>query len=65
VEKDPLQIYFRFENDQLTHTPDSTIILNKMEQWIEKFLEKKRSTSQIMFLGTQFELTRIRHHKIK
>jgi hypothetical protein len=40
-----MQIFFRFENDQLTHTPDSTIILNKMEEWIEQYLDKKRRTS--------------------
>lgn len=32
-----------------------------MQKWLEKFLDKKSQTSKVLFLGTEFEATRIKH----
>ncbi|KAL4491859.1 hypothetical protein ABPG72_006114 [Tetrahymena utriculariae] len=59
-----IKITFRFENDSLIHTPDRTIRISQMEKWLEKILDKKARTSKILFLGTEFESTRIKHEKL-
>lgn len=57
-------ITYRFENDSLIHTPDKTVSSSLMEKWIERFLEKKSRTSKILFLGTEYEATRIKDSRI-
>ena len=34
--------------------------MNNKKKWLEKYLEKKAMTSKILFLGTEFEATRIK-----
>jgi Ca2+-binding EF-hand superfamily protein len=58
------EIYFRFENDSLHHTPDKTVRDTVMENWIERYLHNKGITSQILFVGTEFESTRIKNERI-
>ncbi|CAK61582.1 unnamed protein product (macronuclear) [Paramecium tetraurelia] len=50
---------FRFENDSLIHLVNRTIRISQMEKWIETILARKDRTCRIMFLGTEFEQTRI------
>lgn len=52
-------LHFQFETDELLHNLDSTVRYSMMEPWIEKYLEKKGMTRQILFLATEFESTRI------
>lgn len=54
---------FRFENDSLIHKPNHTLRIPLMEKWIEKILHKKAMTSKILFLGTEFESTRIKDER--
>lgn len=35
-----------------------------MEKWIEKYLDKKAMTSKILFLGTEFEASRIKDERL-
>ena len=37
---------------------------NNIQKWIEKFLEKKAMTSRILFLGTEFEASRIKEQRL-
>ncbi|EGR28085.1 hypothetical protein IMG5_183420 [Ichthyophthirius multifiliis] len=55
---------FRFESDSLIHNPQRTLRISQMEKWLEKILEKKAMTSQILFLGTEFEATRIKDPRL-
>ena len=58
-------ITFQFETDELVHTMNSTVRLSWMEAWLEKYLQEKQMTREILFLATevlpahQFESTRI------
>ena len=59
-----MEIRFRFENDSLYHNPRSTINTNMIEKWLEKYLDQKQRTSQVLFLGTEFEQTRIKDRRM-
>ena len=39
------------------------IYISKKKKFLEKFLEKKSMTSKILFLGTEFESSRIKDVK--
>lgn len=60
-----IEIRFRFENDSLYHNPRSTINTNMIEKWLEKYLDQKQRTSQVLFLGTEFEKTRIKDKRME
>jgi hypothetical protein len=57
-------LHFQFETDELLHNFDSTVRYSMMEPWIEKYLEKKGMTRQILFLATEFESTRIQDKRM-
>jgi hypothetical protein len=59
VKTSKYSLHFQFETDELLHNLDSTVRYSMMEPWIEKYLEKKGMTRQILFLATEFESTRI------
>jgi 28 kDa A-kinase anchor len=55
---------FRFENDTLIHNLNNTIRLTEMEKWLESIMEKKVFTRDVIFLGTEFESTRIKEQRL-
>ena len=46
-------LFFQFENDELVHNMNSTVRLSWMEAWLEKYLNEKMMTRQILFLATE------------
>ena len=62
---DKYSLHFQFETDELMHNLDSTVRYSMMEPWIEKYLEKKGMTRQILFLATEFESTRIQDNRME
>lgn len=55
---------FRFENDTLIQNLNNTIRLTEMEKWLESIMEKKVFTRDVIFLGTEFESTRIKEQRL-
>ena len=60
-----IDVKYIFDNSSLVHTLKRTIRPEMMEKWIDRHLEEKTVSRQIMFLGTEFEKTRINDPRIK
>eukprot|EP00388_Colpodella_angusta_P045071 GDKK01064875.1.p1 GENE.GDKK01064875.1~~GDKK01064875.1.p1 ORF type:complete len:721 (-),score=175.22 GDKK01064875.1:119-2260(-) len=53
---------YQFENSNLVHRPNLTVKANKMEMWIDRYINDKVTVRQIKELKTDFEATRMRAH---